>query len=636
MKVFWFALLGCLFASGLYAKPKITVLDVKVQGKGFDENQLGTLEELIRSGVTQAVSGKLLMMDKESLYEILKDADIAPSQCSEAECEVDLFRRMQADFGITPVLLQVGERFKLLLKLHQASNGEVLKVSELYGQKLADFDHGLEAAIAKLLEPLFARLEKDVFGRVTEDVTVEQGGELQFKQVESVVVTIASDPPQADLFIDNKLIGTTGKAGNKQPLAFGRHKVRVELANHVPTEQVVEVQKGMKETTLTLKLLSSLREVVLGSKPEPGAEVYLGGELMGLTPLKKTLRIGTYELRLQRDLYLPHKTQLDITAATKAGEELTYELIPNFGLFSLTTDPPGIAVQLDGEEVGKTPLLDHRLRLGVHDIELKDPRYFGVKIDKLQVSERLGKLVKHFELKQKFGGIDLGAQDENHSLVVAEVYLDGVKVGETAPRFQHKMPVGSYRLEVRTSHRTFSDTVVVTEHGQMYQKDILLHSLTDEELATQETERQRLESRKELHRAQEEEKAEFQRVANLRRPKNLILYPALLVALCTGGGSTYLFLTALDDQRAAESALDHYQQTLEPSRLNSLLTEANDLKSKATWKMLAAAGLAGLSLGAFGVALYELVQLPPWPERRYTVVPMLGSEVVGLSVGGRW
>ena len=636
MKVFCFALSLCLLAQDLHAKPKITVLDVKVQGKGALEDYRDSLGELLRASVGAEVAGRLLLMDKESLYEILKDADINQAQCSEAECEVDLFRRMQADFGITPVLLQVGRRLKLLLKLHQASNGEVLKVVELYGTNLAELDRALQQKIGELVEPVLQGLERGVFGKVEAKISEEQGGTIQFKKVEAEVLTFLSAPPQADLFIDGRLIGTTGKNGSKQPLPFGRHKVRVELANYLPLEQVLEVTKGMQNKNITLTLESSLREVVLASTPEQGAEVYLGGTLVGKTPHRITLPIGKYELRLTRELHLPLKEIVTITREIQQGRQLEFALTPNYGLLDLRTIPPGIAVFIDEEQVGVTPLEGYRLRLGVHDVALRDPRYFAISIEELQFTTPLERVQKDFTLKQKFGGLDISAHDENNSMVVAEVFLNGKKVGETEPRVQIELPIGRYRLEVKTSHRTMWDSFEIKEHGEMYQQDLLLHSLTDAELAAIETERLMREKLQQLILAQKTEASEFQRIGALRRPKNLILYPALLVGLCAGGGSVYLTKAALADKEQADLSLKAYSTSHVQSEMHRQLEQARDSQKKARWKFIGAAVLGGNALVAFGVTLYEAMQLPPWPARRYTMTPVIDSGVFGLAMERTW
>ncbi len=631
------ALLGIVLATIATAKPKLTVLDVKVQSKGVQEEFSATLGELLRAAVGTEVAGRMLLMDKESLYEILKDADIDPSQCSEAECEVDLFRRMQADFGITPVLLSLGEgRLKLLLKLHQASNGEVLKVVELYGTSLGDLDQPLRAKISELLEPLTQRLERGVFGAVEAAVHEEQGGELTFKKVESEVLTFISVPPLADLHIDGKLIGSTGKTGSKQPLPYGRYKVRMELANYLPAEQVLEVRKGMTDKILILNLESSLREVVLASTPEQGAEVFVNGTKVGSTPHRLPLPIGKHEVRLSREQYLPRNDTLVLTRETEQGTQFDFVLTPNYGLLNLTTTPPGIAVYLDEEEVGTTPIEGHRLLLGVHDVALHDPRYFTVTIEKLQLTTPLEVVTKDFTLKQKFGGLDLGSHDEHGSLVVAEVYLNGKKVGETEPRVQQMLPVGSYDLEVRTDHRTFSDTFQIKEHGEMYQKDILLHSLTDEELAAQEAQRRRHEAEEELRRATEEEHAAFARIEAQRAEHNVILYPALLVGFGALAGSAYLFTSGFQDGERANEAHQAYTNAVLQADMDYWLSEAEELRDASRLKLVGGAALGAVAAGSLGLAIYEDMLRPDLPERRYTVVPVIGGGALGVTLWGRW
>ncbi|OGQ96418.1 MAG: hypothetical protein A2284_02795 [Deltaproteobacteria bacterium RIFOXYA12_FULL_61_11] len=621
-------------------KQLLMVADVKVTCKGFSAQDKSALEETLRTAVKREIGDRLGFMSKENLYEVLGDNNIDPAVCNDYLCEVELFRKIQVDYGITPVLTRLGDKLRLHLKLYVSSNGEELNSVQLDGLDLPALDRGILKQVSVLLEPLFARGEKDVLAKVEAEIKQQEGRELKFRKIDNEVITFISIPPKAALFINGKAIGDTGLKGTKQALAYGIHKIRLELPEYLPEERQLEISKGMTERTLTIVLSSALRRVEIDSTPEQGAEVFLDNQLLGRTPLQHTFAINSkpYELSLKRDLFKTASLALDITRETTNAQLFTVVLEPNYGLLDLSSEPPGIAVFLDDEPIGTTPLKNYRLPLGVFNLALRDPAWFEVSIDKLQVTTPLETLVHSFTLQRKFGGLDLGCHDEQNGVVVAEVFLDGEKLGETDPRLQHELPVGTYRLTVKTEHRTITDLVVINDHGDMYQKDLLLRSLSDEELAALARKR----CKQELETLQTRDQAE-QRLAEQRRLKHLVvLVPAAMLAVAAGIGGGLAFGGSLNDDELADQTYQDYLLATPGAQMEYLYAETQDLRERSRWKLLGAGVLGIVALGAAGVAVYEYLALPPMPaprvtsSRGYALNPTYDGELVGLALTGWW
>jgi DUF3048 family protein/PEGA domain-containing protein len=109
--------------------------------------------------------------------------------------------------------------------------------------------------------------------------------------------------------------------------------------------------------------------VVVDSTPG-GAEVTVDGQGVGSTPLRLAAR--PWPLRGQARLRLPGYREASSALGARPGEtqHLTVKLEPLPGNLSLTSNPAGSTVTLDGKEVGRTPLVVKDLAAGSHKLAL--------------------------------------------------------------------------------------------------------------------------------------------------------------------------------------------------------------------------------------------------------------------------
>ncbi len=138
--------------------------------------------------------------------------------------------------------------------------------------------------------------------------------------------------------------------------------------------------------------------------PLPGVNVYLNNEWVGTTgPAGRTevpLRLGrSYQLVLYRHGYQPVTEKISVE---KNKEVKEFVLTANNSLFKVDSVPSGAAISVDGDDFGKTPLLEGKLvNIGFHRVRLtvgEDYRDWDevVEFDK-KVEDRTGdrKIVLH-------------------------------------------------------------------------------------------------------------------------------------------------------------------------------------------------------------------------------------------------
>jgi TolB-like protein len=130
----------------------IAVLEFRNKLRDATEADAGYFANAIRAGLKRALP-KARVMTRENVLVLLKSAGRSLADC-EGECEVDTGRRLGADLVVSGDLLRLGSRFKLDLRLHDTTDGQLVSGSAATGQSVEQLDDGLATALDALLAPL--------------------------------------------------------------------------------------------------------------------------------------------------------------------------------------------------------------------------------------------------------------------------------------------------------------------------------------------------------------------------------------------------------------------------------------------------------------------------------------------------
>ena len=167
--------------------------------------------------------------------------------------------------------------------------------------------------------------------------------ELQQQLVGSYVeVSVATNPPGAIIFVDDKAKGAMGAAPITFKLLPGRYTIIAELADHEPGRAEIQLAEGRRES-VDLRLVGSGRvgEVTLLIS-ERGAKVLVDGQAAGTSPLTEPLRLpaGARTIRVVKPGFAPFEQQVQVRAGgeervqvslSSEGGELSTELPPAGG-----------------------------------------------------------------------------------------------------------------------------------------------------------------------------------------------------------------------------------------------------------------------------------------------------------------
>lgn len=140
---------------------------------------------------------------------------------------------------------------------------------------------------------------------------------------------------------------------------------------------------------LETKLLETRARIGVESTP-PGASLAVSGLLESdKTPTTLWLKPGRYTLEISAEGHLPSSRELTVGAGDREALTVALEAAP--GALEIRTEPAGATITLDGEAVGKSPVLREGLSAGAHRLRVEAPGY--VSLDQA-IQVRPGKLTR--------------------------------------------------------------------------------------------------------------------------------------------------------------------------------------------------------------------------------------------------
>jgi len=169
-------------------------------------------------------------------------------------------------------------------------------------------------------------------------------------------LSISSTPTGAKVYVNNQYKGIT-------PLTLtlneGNYSVKLSKENYEDSTQSVTVKANQTgQVSITLKEIPSPKpktgNLSVSSIPA-GAQVYVNGTYKGLTPITiNNLNPGTYSIQLKLDGYKIVYGSVVVSADDTKYYSETLTLLT--GTLSISSDPSGANVYINGDYKGTTPL----------------------------------------------------------------------------------------------------------------------------------------------------------------------------------------------------------------------------------------------------------------------------------------
>jgi len=177
-------------------------------------------------------------------------------------------------------------------------------------------------------------------------------------------IDVDSDPPQANVYLDGVLKGTTPIQISDIP--YGKkHVLEIKLENYNTFKQIVD-----ENTPKIFAKLEPISTHLIVTSIPSNASVYLDDKFIGTTPLDvKNLDEGDFELKVKLKQYETYSEHISL----KKGEtiERNITLRKSLTYVSINSNPQGAKTYIDGTLIGSTPIEITNLSEGSHTIRLE-------------------------------------------------------------------------------------------------------------------------------------------------------------------------------------------------------------------------------------------------------------------------
>ncbi|MEZ5195056.1 MAG: PEGA domain-containing protein [Bacteroidales bacterium] len=187
---------------------------------------------------------------------------------------------------------------------------------------------------------------------------------------------IHSNPPGADVYIDNLYKGSTPYSDNE--IIIGEHNIRIEKNKFLTEHKVITIEEN--ENQRVDFSLRSYKKVRIESEPK-NAMLTVNGEYIGKTPEEVMLPVGENSIKLEKDDH-ENLEKTIIVSEEKDNYSFSLELL-KFKL-NISSKPSNAEIFVNKIKVGNTPSVSYHEN-GRHRIKLAYESYYPrkkkIKID---------------------------------------------------------------------------------------------------------------------------------------------------------------------------------------------------------------------------------------------------------------
>ena len=266
--------------------------------------------------------------------------------------------------------------------------------------------------------------------------------------VDSTRVTIATEPPNAWVLLDDRRIGQTPLGNVVVPAASA--VLRIELAGYKPAEGTVVLRPDEPFDTL-ITLIEQSGGIRVTSSPR-GARISLDGKQTdSVTPWTfDNLSVNSrHEIRLVMEGY--DRRVVSVQVYEDSVVKSHHDLAKSMANTLIESDPSGALIFVDGKPAGKTPDM-YRLVYGRHRLRLEMEGY-ATKNLTIRVPTP-GNEVRSELQKLPPGKLTIKV------VPYAEIFIDGTLVTQ-ATRHELSLSQGSYTIVLR--HPTYGSVTRVVQ-----------------------------------------------------------------------------------------------------------------------------------------------------------------------------
>jgi hypothetical protein len=274
-------------------------------------------------------------------------------------------------------------------------------------------------------------------------------------------VTIESSPPNAAIYVDDKVGGIKGYTPATLRIDVGTRKIILEAAGYKPLEQFIQVKARKTTVHLEMEKIPETAKLHFIADPNLGdARVLVDGEDKGAVKDDLEIPSGRHLVEITKNGYQKWSRWFDLQQAEKRDVDIKLE--QDVGEIKVMAEPSvkDAFVYINDENKGAAPWAG-KLAPGKYKVDIKAPGFTAttqtILIETGQKVEAAIQMVDD-SAKEKVGKISVASEP---SVEDSLVYIDGANKGPSP--WNGVIPAGHHKFEVRAPNYACDPETVFVE-----------------------------------------------------------------------------------------------------------------------------------------------------------------------------
>ena len=335
--------------------PGVDLKEVAAQTQGAIRAQL------FKHGVFHEISGATL--DKEIKKSNLNIATLTSKGWQHTRLQGSL------DMVVVGSLAKAAKGYIIEVKFH-SSSGKLIYSQVIHTDDRSDVNNATREIVTNVLERFpfegtVIAIKDDKYEiNLGKAYAINRGTEFSF---------IAMASSKTALPVEMLTVKKVGDNSSSAALDDGRVAHKITVGDRVVRHAVREGEPGNKASVRESLALTVKGGVGKDAAPLAGVGIYLNNDWVGATGAdghaKVTIQSGkSFNLMLYRHGYQQVVEKIKIE---KSGEHKQFSMAANYAVFKVETTPSPAKVYIDGELLGKTPMLEGKqIGLGFHTVRV--------------------------------------------------------------------------------------------------------------------------------------------------------------------------------------------------------------------------------------------------------------------------
>jgi TolB-like protein len=277
-------------------------------------------------------------------------------------------------------------------------------------------------------------------------------------------VTITSDPPGAEVYLEDTFVGITeaDKPLSIENMLEGKYRLKFIRGGYYNWQGDINVLAKM-ERSVKVSLIAKPGSMNIYSEPE-GAQIFVDNNFMGMTPMSlKKVAEGEHEIRLVKENFREWTRRVTVRSFQPTDVKATLEVSP--GILTVNSSPPGAFIHFKGKHIAQTPHTLSNLTPGEVVVYVETPGYESWTTSVVITPNSHETL--NIKLKEMRGTFTVSSKPELAAVYLSRVGNSGRKLIGQTPIVNYEVPIGDYIIEVEKENYYSNQKQIEVNHNAL-------------------------------------------------------------------------------------------------------------------------------------------------------------------------